>query len=174
MKNTTGGGCVLFGEDPEGDKRFWDAILKEAVRKTFEEVYGMNTEKTTIESQKGTKYSFVGRPDFNRIIRENEGADVIIVSREDGLLNFIFRVGLFPNGTTATNNNTLTWLMRDSSCYFSYPNKDVDIEACDEMRLPAGWVRYTTRDAAQIKELRRLAQRFVALRTGKHTVEALP
>ena len=121
-------------------------------------------EKTTIESQKGTKYSFVGRPDFNRIIRENEGADVIIVSREDGLLNFLFKVGLLPSGQTATTNNTLTRLMQDAPIFF----------VCTDMNLPAGWVRFTATDERKIKELRRLAQRFVALRTGKHTVEVLP
>lgn len=120
------------------------------------------------------KYSFVGRPDFNRIIRENPDADVIIVSREDGLLNFLFKVGLLPSGATATTNNTLTRLMQDSPIFFVCTDKAVDVEAKDSMNLPAGWVRFSATDERKIKELRRLAQRFVALRTGKHTVEVLP
>ena len=122
----------------------------------------------------GSKYSFVGRPDFNRIIRENPEAEVIIVSREAGLLNFLFKVGCLPSGQTATTNNTLTRLMQDSPFFFVCTDRSVDVEAKDNMNLPAGCVLFTTTEAAKIKELRRLAQRFVALRTGKHTVEALP
>jgi hypothetical protein len=48
---------------------------------------------TNVAPEGGAKYSFTGRPDFGRIIRENEGADVIIVSREDGMVCFLFNVG---------------------------------------------------------------------------------
>lgn len=112
----------------------------------------------------GAKYSFVGRPDFNRIIRENEGADVIIVSREDRLIVFLFRVG-------ATGcPNSLETACDSVGAYFEWAT----YHEGSHQFLPEDWVYFSTSDSTDIKNLRSIAQLFVRARTGKHTVEALP
>lgn len=128
-------------------------------------------EKTIIESQKGTKYSFVGRPNFNRIIQENEGAEVIIISRGDGLVTFLFKLG--PVWTSNPFDNNI----------FRRAEKDLGVgsfELLGQMThnglelLPREWAAHWTADSEFIKDLRRIAQYIVRARTGKHTVEVLP
>lgn len=131
----------------------------------------MKEEKTTTESQKGTKYSFVGRPDFNRIIRENPGAEVIIVSREDGLVTFLFRLGAGWTSNPFDPN------------IFRRAEKDLGVGPFElggetvhngPEPLPREWAAHWTSDTGYIKDLRKIAQYIVRTRTGKHTVEALP
>ncbi len=119
----------------------------------------------------GEKYSFVGRPNFARIIRENPGADVIIVSREDGLVNFLFSVGV----QTGASGNTLETVQNQMGFVFAFDyGKYNRNPAHEEYTVPAGWAHFAAISDGWIKDLRKLAQRFVALRHGKHTVETLP
>ena len=110
------------------------------------------------------KYSFVGRPDFNRIIQENPGADAIIVSREDGLVVFMFRAGSI-NGP-----NSLQTACDSVGAWFGWGT----YHAGSAQYLPEGWVYFSTDDESVIKNLRKIAQLFVRARNGKHAVEVLP
>ncbi len=122
----------------------------------------------------GEKYSFAGRPNFARIIRENPGADVIIVSREDRIVTFLFSVGT-QNKQTAKTRNTLETLQTEMGFCFQFDYGGVNIQPShEEYSLPIGWASFATNSDGWIKDLRKLAQRFVALRHGKHTVETLP
>jgi hypothetical protein len=122
---------------------------------------------------KDRKYSFVGRPDFGRIIRENAGADVIIISREDGLVNFLFFVGEFKNMDVCEENlvagleRAVKATGRDRSFMWLKELSNGDV-------LPGGWRGFNTSNSEHIKDLRKVAQAFVRARTGKHTVEVLP
>lgn len=119
---------------------------------------------TNVAPEGGAKYSFVGRPDFGRIIRENEGADVIVVSREDGLVTFMFRVGNI-NGP-----NSLETACDTVGAWFEW----VTYHDGSDQFLPKGWVYFSTTCETEVKNLRKVAQLFVRARTGKHTVEVLP
>ena len=142
-------------------------MKQEKTEKTFGEVL----KEACQNSQKSTKYSFVGRPDFNRIIRENPESEVIIVSREDGLVTFLFKLG--PNWTSSP------W----SPNIFRRAEKDLGVGSFDLLaetthngpeQLPREWAAHWTTDSERIKDLRRIAQYIVRARTGKHTVEVLP
>ena len=123
---------------------------------------------TNVAPEGGAKYSFMGRPDFGRIIRENEGADVIIVSREDGLVCFLFNVG--ESNTTPGRNDALEMACLKVGAHFLWGTRHEG----SRQTLPAGWVLHTTDDHESLKNLRKVAQLFVRARTGKHTVEVLP
>lgn len=130
----------------------------------------MKTDKTFTESQKGTKYSFVGRPDFNRIIRENEGAEVIIVSREDGLVTFLFRLGHGWEKLDDSNPN----IFRRAEKEFGFYPFGLTSTGHNGEKLPSEWAAFWTDHRGSIVDLRRIAQYIVRARTGKHTVEVLP
>lgn len=115
----------------------------------------------------GEKYSFVGRPDFARIIRENPGADVIIVSREDGLVYFLFYRGPYVPGQNSTTLDMWQIFKNSTTTWDNY-------HAGSKEYLPEGWVGFPAGEPEVIAGMRQVAQRFVALRNGKHTVETLP
>ena len=140
----------------------------------------MKPEKTFAEAlnevQKNTSYSFVGRPDFARIIRENKGAEVIIVSREDGLVTFLFRVGFDEKrdiDTTVLRGDTLANIV-ERVCgrwdLYQFGRKNLNTNET----YPDGWVEFSTSNQEYIKDMRSISQAFVRTRTGKHTVEVLP
>lgn len=116
------------------------------------------------------KYSFTGRPDFNRIIRENEGAEVIIVSREDGLVTFLFRLGPGWEKDNDSNPN----ILRRAEKEFGFYHFELVATGHSGERLPSEWAAFWTDHQGYIVDLRRIAQYIVRARTGKHTVEVLP
>jgi hypothetical protein len=122
---------------------------------------------TNVAPEGGAKYSFTGRPDFGRIIRENEWADVIIVSREDGMVCFLFNTG---NKCNPGTNDTLETACDMAGQYFEWDT----YHAGSKQNLPEGWVFHSTSDPHTVQNLRKVAQLFVRARTGKHTVEVLP
>lgn len=133
-------------------------------QQTFGEV--LNQFERKQKSQSGTKYSFVGRPDYARIIRENEGADVIFVSREDGLV-----VALVHGAECDVPIHCTPIPMAQDAAGVTFEWFKV-LPGPRQTELPSGWYGTTTVD--NVQALRAIAQRIVRARNGKHTVEPLP